>query len=204
GGSTVCSHLFLPRWRRPSPSEDWVGFPRLSHELRLLAGPCFEVADISLCSGLQVCSPPRSSLPLCILPQGSRGFYVRAYRASLPPHAPDMLTVRRQAIDGTGTCTLLDSQPCRLLTWLHGHYSASPLLRTPPPPSRRSPISRLRRLYGSLLRRFRGGARRASPVARCILVIVLSLPPRQSVPPPQSIATFHAAFALSAGAQPLR
>src|SRR5262249_44555130 len=50
-----------------------------------------------------------------ILPQGSRGFYVRAYRALLPPHAPDMLTVRRQVIDGTGTCTLLDSLPCRLL-----------------------------------------------------------------------------------------
>ena len=53
-----------------------------------------------------------------ILPQGSRGFYVRAYRALLPPHAPDMLTVRRQVIDGTGTCTLLDSQPCRLLQYL--------------------------------------------------------------------------------------
>ena len=50
-----------------------------------------------------------------ILPQGSRGFCVRAYRALLPPHAPDMLTVRRQVIDGAGTCTLLDSQPCRLL-----------------------------------------------------------------------------------------
>src|SRR5215468_5306886 len=54
-----------------------------------------------------------------ILPQGSRGFYVRAYRALLPPHAPDMLTVRRQVIDGTGTCTLLDSQPCRLLQCHH-------------------------------------------------------------------------------------
>jgi len=53
-----------------------------------------------------------------VLPQGSRGFYVRAYRALLPPHAPDMLTVRRQVIDGTGTCTLLDSQPCRLLQYL--------------------------------------------------------------------------------------
>ena len=40
------------------------------------------------------------------------------YRALLPPHAPDMLTVRRQVIDGTGTCTLLDSQPCRLLQCL--------------------------------------------------------------------------------------
>src|SRR4030095_3359715 len=69
--------------------------------------------------------------------------------------------------------------------WLNGHYSASPLLRTRPPPSRRSPTSRVRRLYGSLLRRFRGGARRASPVALRILVIVLSLLPRQSVPPHQ-------------------
>ena len=39
---------------------------------------------------------------------------------------------------------------------------------------------------GSLLRRFRDGARRASPVARRILVIVLSLLPRQSVPPHRS------------------
>jgi hypothetical protein len=86
-------------------------------------GGIFEVADISLCSGLQVCSPPRSFLPLRILPQGSRGFYVRAYRALLPPHAPDMLTVRIQVIDGTGTFTLSDSQPCRLLTSLHEHYT---------------------------------------------------------------------------------
>src|SRR5258708_9965527 len=71
-------------------------------------------------SGLQVCSPPRSFLPLRILLQGSQGFYVRAYRALLPPHAPDMLTVRIQVIDGTGTFTLSDSQPCRLLTSRHG------------------------------------------------------------------------------------
>src|SRR5664279_661097 len=50
-----------------------------------------------------------------VLPQGSRDVYFRAERASLPPHAPDMLAVRIQAIDGTGTFTLLDSQPCRLL-----------------------------------------------------------------------------------------
>jgi hypothetical protein len=48
--------------------------------------------------------------------QGSWGFYVRAYRALLPPHAPDMLTAQIQAIDGTGTFTLPDFQPCRLLT----------------------------------------------------------------------------------------
>ena len=42
------------------------------------------------------------------LPQGSRGFYVRAERGSLPPRASDMLTARRQAIGGAGTCTPLD------------------------------------------------------------------------------------------------
>src|SRR5262249_39599973 len=67
-----------------------------------------------------------------ILPQGSRGFYVRAYRALLPPHAPDMLTVRKQVIDGTGTFTLSDSQPCRLLTLLHRLSPASTLLRRDP------------------------------------------------------------------------
>jgi hypothetical protein len=56
--------------------------------------------------------------PLHLHSQGSRGVYVRAYRASFPPHAPDMLTVWIQAIDDTGTCTLSDFQPCRLLTFL--------------------------------------------------------------------------------------
>jgi hypothetical protein len=64
---------------------------------------------------LQVCSPPRSFPPLSKLRQGSRGFYVRAEHASLPPHASDMLAVRIQAIDGEGTFTLQDSQPYRLL-----------------------------------------------------------------------------------------
>jgi hypothetical protein len=58
-----------------------------------------------------------------------------------------MLTVRTQVIDGTGTFTLSDSQPCRLLTLLRGRYSASLLIRTHPPPSRRRSISRLSRLY---------------------------------------------------------
>jgi len=51
----------------------------------------FEAAVIHSCSGPQVCSPPRSLLPLRLTPQGSRGFSVRASRGSLPPHAPDRL-----------------------------------------------------------------------------------------------------------------
>ena len=55
----------------------------------------------------------------CELPsQGSRGFYIRAERASLPSHASDMLPARLQAIGGTRTFTSLDSQSCRLLQCL--------------------------------------------------------------------------------------
>ena len=62
---------------------------------------------------------------------GGRGFYIRAERASLPPHAPDMLAVRIQAIDGARTCTLLDSQHCRLLPSQIVPTAASYLARRP-------------------------------------------------------------------------
>jgi hypothetical protein len=89
--------------------------PASNPRTRFFADRLFEAADIPLCSGLQICSPPRSFPPLRIQPQGGRGFDIRAERASLPPHAPDLLTVRIQAIDGTRTFTSQDSQPCRLL-----------------------------------------------------------------------------------------
>ena len=57
-------------------------------------------AGIPSCSGLRICSPPRSFPPLRILPQGGRGFDIRAERASLPPHAPDLLAVRIRIIKG--------------------------------------------------------------------------------------------------------
>ena len=114
----MCSHLFLPRCHRPSPNRDGSAARVCPTNYDFSWRAILEVADIPLCSGLQVCSPPRSFLPLRILPQGSRGFYIRAYRALLPPHAPGMLTVRTQVIDGIGTYTLSDSQPCRLLTLL--------------------------------------------------------------------------------------
>lgn len=112
GGPTRCTYLFLPSRHRPSPSVNLGRLPATSRQNDFPADRVFEAADISLCSGLQFCSPPRSFLPL--LAQGSRGFYVRAEHASLPPHASDMLAIRIQAIDGVGTCTPPDSQPCRL------------------------------------------------------------------------------------------
>ena len=118
--------------------------------------PILEVADIPLCSGLQVCSPPRSFLPLRILPQGSRGFYTRAYRALLPPHAPDMLTVRTQVIDGTGTCTLPDFQPYRLLTLLSRPFvcechsiSTMPRFQSPPRRTQRADFPHYALLFAS-------------------------------------------------------
>jgi hypothetical protein len=42
----------------------------------------------------QVLTAPRSPWQRAYVERGSRDFYVRAYRALLPPHAPDMLSVR--------------------------------------------------------------------------------------------------------------
>ncbi len=188
GGPTGCVYLFLPPCHRPSPREVWVGFPLLSANtsaytcfflrviglppersgsasrfyprIRLLAGGVFEAADISLCSGLRVCSSPRSFLPLLKVPQGSRDFYIRAERASLPLHAPDMLAVRIQAIDGTRTSTLSDSQPCRPLP--------------SPPPHTARPVSR--ELPVDLYRDHRWGL----PVLRLVSCAYMPSPlPRQ-------------------------
>ena len=49
----------------------------------------FETAAISLCSGPQVCSPPRSSLPQQLIAAGQPRLLRRAEHASLPPHASE-------------------------------------------------------------------------------------------------------------------
>src|SRR5712691_7987048 len=66
--------------------------------------------------------PPDRSHRCPRLRQGSRGFYVRAEHASLPPHASDMLAVRIQVIDGERTFTPPDSQPYRLLRTPARHF----------------------------------------------------------------------------------
>src|SRR5215471_13139871 len=58
-------------------------------------GVLLGAADIRSCSGLWVCSPPRSLLPPGLIEtRGSRGFYVRASHGLLPCRASDMLAVR--------------------------------------------------------------------------------------------------------------
>src|SRR5437870_6738122 len=80
---------------------------------------------------------------------------------------------------------------------LHGRYPASTLLLAPPPPSRRPLTSRCCRLYRFLFRRFLDGTRRASPVAQCILVIVLSRKDRKSTRLNSShVAISYAVFCL--------
>src|ERR1700756_403681 len=77
-------------------------------------------------------------------PQRQRIFNRRTTNHQIPNHgypwiqnlqsnATVMLTVRIQVIDGTGTFTQSDSQPCRLLTFLHRHYPASAVLPSSPP-----------------------------------------------------------------------
>jgi hypothetical protein len=73
GGPMECLYLFLPPCHRPSPTGVWVGFP-LKPANTTFCGAFFEAAAISLCSGLRVCSSPRSFLPLRVPPQGSRDF----------------------------------------------------------------------------------------------------------------------------------
>ena len=92
GGPVECICLFLPPRHRPSPVHYRGRLPAFPRPNDFMTDRLFETAAISLCSGPQVCSPPRSFLPLRLSPQGSRGFYIRAEHASSPPHASDMLT----------------------------------------------------------------------------------------------------------------
>ena len=70
GGSTECACLVLPQRHRPSPNEKEVGFPLLPANTTF-HGPHFGAAAIPLCSGLRVCLPPGSFLPLQVPLQGS-------------------------------------------------------------------------------------------------------------------------------------
>jgi hypothetical protein len=81
--------------------------PAVSRLKRLRAGGFSRLQIFRYVPASKFARPPDRPYR-CELPQGSRGFYVRAERGSLPPRVSDMLTARRQAIGGTGTCTPLD------------------------------------------------------------------------------------------------
>jgi hypothetical protein len=76
----------------------------------------FGAAVIRSASGLRVCSPPRSLPPrrLCVLP-GGRGFDVWAHLRVVAAPGSRPANRPNRAMDGVGTCTPPDPQPCRLL-----------------------------------------------------------------------------------------
>jgi len=81
---------------------------------------------------------------------------------------------------------------------LPGHYPASLLLRTHPSSSRLRLTSQwFLVIEPTFLHRFPDGTRRTSPVAQRILLTMLSLPPRWSGQPLQSVSATHAAFTLT-------
>src|SRR5207344_704934 len=130
---TVCPHLFLPRCHRPSPSKEWVGFPHFVPRITTSRRSVFRGCRYSL-----MFRPP-SLLSPQIVPTAAAT--TAEQPGILRPGLSCFVTSTRtgyanrltQAIDRTGTFTLSDSQPCRLLTLLHGYYPASTLLQGSPP-----------------------------------------------------------------------
>jgi len=113
-GSWGCACPFLPPRSSAFPASRRVGFPAGSAQ-RLQSGIAFRG-----CSHSVMFRPPgllatRVAPTAVARPRGSCDVYVRAEHGSLPSRASDMLAVRNRAIDGMGTCTPQDSQPCRLL-----------------------------------------------------------------------------------------
>ena len=88
-----CSFPFLPTEHRPSRTIEPVGAWRKSYYSNFQYEADFGAAVILLCSGPQICLPPKLLLPRCLPTLSSHGVYIRAYHSLLPPCAPDMLTV---------------------------------------------------------------------------------------------------------------
>jgi hypothetical protein len=109
GGPIECMCLLTSPMSSAFPLGGWVGFPLWS-TMQLFVETIFEAADIPLCSGHQVCSPPRLLPPLRQCRRAAEAFTsgqnvrrcLRMHRVYQPP---------AQAIGGVGTYPPLDSQP---------------------------------------------------------------------------------------------
>ncbi len=107
-----CIYSFLPKELRPSPTWERLGTQQ---------NPYYNFC-MALISGLQSFANVQASRfarhPGCTyrkIKLGSRGFYVHAYLGLLPLPSSGYANRLNRAIDGVGTFTPLDSQPCRLL-----------------------------------------------------------------------------------------
>jgi hypothetical protein len=70
GGPVECICLFLPPRHRPFPVHYRGRLPACPRQYDFTTDLFFGTAAISLCSGPQVCSPPRSFLPLRLIVAG--------------------------------------------------------------------------------------------------------------------------------------
>ena len=100
GGPVECTCLFLPPRHRPSPVHYRGRLPAYPRPNDFMTDRLFETAAISLCSGPQVCSPPRSSLPLQLIAAGqprllhpSRTCFVASACIGYANHLPRQLVV---------------------------------------------------------------------------------------------------------------
>ena len=73
GGPIECMCLLTSPMSSAFPLGGWVGFPLWS-TTQLFVGTIFEAADIPLCSGHQVCSPPRLLPPLRLCRRAAEAF----------------------------------------------------------------------------------------------------------------------------------
>ena len=74
GGFAECICRFLPPRHRPSPVHYRGRLPAFPRRNDFTTDRFFETAAIPLCSGPQVCSPPRSFLPLRLIVAGQPRF----------------------------------------------------------------------------------------------------------------------------------
>jgi hypothetical protein len=95
-----CTCLFLPPRHRPSPVHYRGRLPAYPRPNDFMTDRLFETAAISLCSGPQVCSPPRSFLPLRLIAAGqprllppSRTCFVASACIGYANHLPRQLVV---------------------------------------------------------------------------------------------------------------
>ena len=76
----------------PSPSYEWVGFPAFLPRTRFFTGRLTRLQLFRDVQASQFARLPYRSYRCKFSSQGSRDFYIRAKRASLPSHASDMLS----------------------------------------------------------------------------------------------------------------
>ena len=92
-----------------------VGSPANTHSSNFTVEGNFATAAIPLCSGLQVCLPPRSLPPLRI-PSAGRPWRLRPSRTYVVTDVCiGYASPPNRAIEGAGTSTPQDSRPCRPL-----------------------------------------------------------------------------------------